>query len=81
MYTQNPNSMSWLVMRFVRLKQIFCNHIDRKCCDGDPEPRKDVAEHSAIGENGVLTPRLALRPWVPVQWGWIGHLPNNKAAQ
>ena len=74
-------SVLWRLVRFFRLKHIFRNHIDRKSCDGDPKPREHVAEHGAVGENRVLTPRLALCPWISIQWGWIGHLSSKKAAQ
>lgn len=73
--------MLWCVVRFVRLKKVFCNDINRKGGDGDPKTREDVAEHSAVGENGVFAPRLTFCPWIPVHWGWVGHLPNNEAAQ
>lgn len=66
------------VGRFVRLKQVFCDDIDRKGSNGDTETREDVAKHGAIGENGMFTPCFTFCPWVPVQWGWVGHLPNKK---
>ena len=69
------------MVRFVRLKDVFRNDIDRKRGDGDPKPGEDVAEHGTIRENGVLTPRLAFRPWIPIHWGWVGHLQGNEAAQ
>ena len=79
--THGPSSMLRYVLGFVRLKDVFRNDVDRKRGDGDPKTREDVAEHGTIRENGVLTPRLAFCPWVPVHWGWVGHLPSNKAAQ
>ena len=69
------------MVRFVRLKQVFCDDIDRKGSNSDTKTREDVAEHGAVGENGMFTPCFTFCPWVPVQRGWIGHLPNNKGAQ
>ena len=54
------------VVRFVRLKQVFCDDIDRKGRDGDTKTREDVAKHGAVGENGMFTPCLTFCPWVSV---------------
>jgi len=78
--TRSSSSMLRCMVRFVRLKDVFRNDVDRKRGDGDPKTREDVAEHRTIRENGVLTPRLAFCPWIPIHWGWVGHL-QKKAAQ
>ena len=75
--TNGASSMLRCVVRLVRLKDIFCNDINRKGSDGNPETREYVPEHGTVGENGVFTPRLAFCPRIPIQRGWVGHLPEK----
>lgn len=51
---------------------VICDHIGSEGDEGDAEAGEEVGEHCTIGEDRMLSPGVALGPWVTKEGRW-GH--------
>ena len=64
-----------MVLPLLRLDatiHVICDHIGCEGDEGDAEAGEEVGEHCTIGEDGMLSPGVALGPWVAEKRRW-GH--------